>query len=290
MSDSGKEGKKQKDDSNKGSDNEEKEQEVKKEGPKKRDKKEEKQIQDLMDRIGKFDTSMESTDKKIIDNAKTRQEEKKKLMCEIDNLTKEIDPFLIKDDEKLNRKVKKEVDNALLVIMDKKYQAEQEVLELKKLLKDRNARIVQLEKENKELRLKNEELEDIAKGGTGRRRRTQEAEMNIPLHSQDAEGFERYQDEPVYDQPPSQDDEDDFWQEGKAAKQNYGNDNDLWIMGKKDTLPPTNMNAYNTPGGLASKAQPPGYGKSLPKRKGGYDPNDDMAFYGVGVKEGGRKV
>lgn len=179
----------------------------------------------------------------------------------------------------MNQKVKEEVENALLVIMDKKYKAEEEIKELKKLLKERNTKIFELEKENKQLKHRNEELEDIMKGGTGRAKRSTQENMRMAYQSQDAEGFDRAEEDPVYDQPPSQDDEDDFWQEGKA-KGGYNDGGDLWIMGNKDNLPGNNINAYNSPGG----AQPPGF-KSIPKRSQGYNGNDDMAFYGVGAKK-----
>ena len=95
----------------------------------------EKQIQGLIKRMSKFSENVESTDKKILDNARTRAEEKKKLLREIDRMKEEIDPYLEKDDEVLGEKVKVEVENALLIIMDKKIKAEEEVKELKKLLK-----------------------------------------------------------------------------------------------------------------------------------------------------------
>ena len=95
----------------------------------------EKQIQGLIKRMSKFSENVESTDKKILDNARTRAEEKKKLLSEIDRMKEEIDPYLEKDDEVLGEKVKVEVENALLIIMDKKIKAEEEVKELKKLLK-----------------------------------------------------------------------------------------------------------------------------------------------------------
>mmetsp|Transcript_33304 Transcript_33304/g.38235 ORF Transcript_33304/g.38235 Transcript_33304/m.38235 type:complete len:122 (-) Transcript_33304:64-429(-) len=120
------------------------------------------------------------------------------------------------------------------------------------------------------------------KGGTGRARRSVQENINVAMQSQDGYGFERADDDPIYDNPPSQDDEDDFWQEGKANKGNYGQDNNsLWIMGNKDALPPTDLNVYNTPG---IQAQPPGM-KSLPKRPQGYNAKEDMARYGVGAKK-----
>lgn len=250
------------------------------------DKAAQKRINDVMKRI---DQKLEKTDNNVTSNAKERQKEKQMLMNDIENMKKELDPYIEKDKEVLQQKVKVEVENALLVILDKKYKAEEEVEELKALLKDRNAKIYKLEQENKRLQQKNEELQDMLNGGTGRARKSQQEQYNV--RSQDGDGFERAPDEPVYDMPPSQDDDDDFWQEGKAAKRGYGdNENDLWIMGNKDNLNPTNMNAYNTPGGAGSKAQPPGFGKSIPKRPQGYNANDDMAFYGVGVTGAGRKI
>jgi hypothetical protein len=187
------------------------------------------------------------------------------------------------DNEVVNSKTKVETDNALLVITEMKLRAQNEVIELKKLLKVRGDKIYELEQENKRLMNRNRDLEDMMSGAPPRARQSQHEHIPEPMRSQDGEGFERAQDQPVYDQPPSQDDEDDFWQEGKAAKAPYGgNDNDLWIMGNKEALAGSNMNAYNTPGGIAGKSQGPGYGKSLPKRPQGVDQNDDMAFYGVG--------
>lgn len=148
------------------------------------------------------------------------------------------------------------------------------------MLRERNQKIYELEQENKKLRDRNFELEDIMKGGTGRPRQSTQQNMTMGMQSQD--GFDRAEvDEPIYDQPQSQDEEDDFWQEGKVNKGGYGNDNDLWIMGNKDNLPATNLNAYNPP---SMQAQPPGF-KSIPKRPQGYNANDDMAFYGVSAKK-----
>lgn len=243
----------------------------------------EKLVKGLVDRMSKFSTNVEEADKKILDNAHTRAEERKKLLSEIDKMKAEIEPYLEKDEEKLGEKVKVEVDNALLVIMDKKYKAEEEVKELKKLLRERNQKIYELEQENKALRGKAQDLEDTM-NGVPKKRSTQE-NINIAMQSQDG-NFDRAPEEenPIYDQPPSQDDEDDFWQEGKGAnKGGYGGGgDDLWIMGNKDNLPQSNLNAYNQPG---MGAQPPGY-KSIPKRPQGYNNgNDDMAFYGVGAKK-----
>eukprot|EP00343_Euplotes_focardii_P005991 CAMPEP_0205812624 /NCGR_PEP_ID=MMETSP0205-20121125/17116_1 /ASSEMBLY_ACC=CAM_ASM_000278 /TAXON_ID=36767 /ORGANISM="Euplotes focardii, Strain TN1" /LENGTH=85 /DNA_ID=CAMNT_0053093565 /DNA_START=3 /DNA_END=256 /DNA_ORIENTATION=- len=84
----------------------------------------------------------------------------------------------------------------------------------------------------------------------------------MAMQSQHNENFERADDVPVYDQPASQDDEEDFWQEGKGKQGNYDNDNDLWIMGNKNNLPESNVNAYNNSGG----AQKPEGFKSIPRR------------------------
>ena len=232
-------------------------------------------MDDLVNRLGKFSNTKEEQNKKIISNAKERQEEKKKLIAEIEKMKAEIDPYLIKDDAKIEEDVKVEVENALLIIMDKKIKAEQEVEELKKLLRERNRRIYELEQENKELKDRNWELEDIMKGGTGRVKRSVHENINIGPQSQDGEGFDRADEEPVYDNPPSQDDEDDFWQEGKGNKANYGNDNNLWIMGNKETT------INNTP---IISSQPAG-GKSLPKRPQGYNAKEELARYGVGAKK-----
>ena len=127
------------------------------------------------------------------------------------------------------------------------------------------------------------DLEDVMNGVPSRNKQSTQDNINMAIASKNGEGFDRAEEAPVYDQPQSQDDEDDFWQEGKGNKGNYGNgnDNDLWITGNKDNLPVSNLNAYNSPG---MQAQPPGY-KSIPKRPQGYNGNDDMAFYGVGAKK-----
>lgn len=243
--------------------------------------KQQKQVNQMIDRMNKVSTNMESYDKKMQDNAKNLTQERKMFLKEIETMKKELDPYIEKDKEKMGKQVKEEVENALLVIMEKKYAAEQEVTELKALLRDRNQKIYELEKENKHLRDRNFELEEIMNGGTGRARQSTQKHMNEAMQSQ--ENFDRADDYPVYDQPPSQDDEDDFWQEGKANKGGYGGgDNDLWIMGKKDNLPANNLNSYSA---QSSKAQPPGGFKSLPKRAQGYNANDDMAFYGVSAKK-----
>ncbi|CAI2378127.1 unnamed protein product [Moneuplotes crassus] len=241
----------------------------------------EKLVKGLVDRMSKFSTNVENADQKIIDNAHNRAEERKKLLGEIDKMKEELEPYLEKDEEKLGEKVKIEVDNALLIIMDKKYKAEEEVKELKKLLRERNQKIYELEQENKALKNKNQDLEDTLHGVP--KKRTTQDNINMAMQSQDGQ-FDRVQEEiPVYDQPQSQDDEDDFWQEGKGAnKGGYGGGDDLWIMGNKDNLPQSNLNAYNQPG---MPSQPPGF-KSIPKRPQGYNGgNDDMAFYGVGAKK-----
>lgn len=223
------------------------------------DPEQEKAVKKMMERVSKMSTTMEQADQKIIDNARNRAEERKKLLNEIEVMKNEIDPYLEKDKEVMEQKVKEEVENALLVIMDKKYKAEQEVEELKKLLRDRNQKIYELESENKKLKERNWELEDVLKGGTGRRKQSAPQDMmNAAYQSQDIDGFERADEDQVYDQPPSQDDDDDFWQEGK-----------------------TNINAYNPP---TIQVQPAGF-KSIPKRHQGYSANDDMAFYGVAAKK-----
>ena len=261
----------------------------KKETDPKIDEEKRKRIESVLKRLEKFNTTVEQADQNVIDNANQRKEERKKLFNEIETMEKELEPFREKDEQILNQKVKEEVESALLVIMDKKYKAELEIIELKKLLKDRNNKVFELEQENKRLVMRNSELEDIIKGVPPRAHQSQNEAMTAALQSQDG-GFDRAQDELVYDQPPSQDDEDDFWQEGKAAKAGYGgNDNDLWITGNNNNLPATNLNAYNASTNRRGKAQPPGFNKSIPKRAQGYDPNDDMAFYGVGVT-GARKV
>lgn len=243
----------------------------------------EKLVTALMARMSKFSTNVEEADQKILDNAHSRAEERKKLLGEIDKMKQEIDPYLEKDEEVMGQKVKVEVENALLVIMDKKIKAEEEVKELKKLLKERNNKIYELEQENKRLRGESQRLEDTLNGVPPKNKRSTQENIEMAMQSQNNDGFERAEEEPVYDQPQSQDDEDDFWQEGKGNKGAYAsnNDNDLWIMGNKDNLPASNINAYNTPG---MQAQPPGF-KSIPKRPQGYNANDDMAFYGVGAKK-----
>lgn len=241
----------------------------------------EKQVKSLIDRMSKFNTNVEETDKKILDNAHTRAEERKKLLGEIDRMKAEIDPYLEKDEEKLGEKVKVEVENALLVIMDKKFKAEEEIKELKALLRERNQKIYELEQENKALRGKNQDLEDTMNGVP--QKRTTQDNINMAMQSQNDQ-FDRAPEaeNPVYDQPPSQDDEDDFWQEGKAAKGGYGGDNDLWIMNNKEGAAQASMGAYNQPG-MGSQA--PGF-KSIPKRPQGIPGGqDDMAFYGVGAKK-----
>lgn len=259
--------------------------EDKKEDDDKLSAEQQKQVNKLVDRMGKFSTHMETAVNKIDHDKRSgdSQDDFKRM----ENMRKEIEPFLVRDDEKMGQEVKVEVENALLTIMDLKYKADQEVLELKKLLRDRNQKIFELEKENKQLKEHNLDLQDALNGGPGRAKRSTQQNINMAMHSQDGEGFDRADDDqqlydqPVYDQPPSQDDEDDFWQEGKAAKGGYGNENDLWITGNKDNLPTSNINAYNAPG---NKAQAPGF-KSIPKRPQGYNANEDMAFYGVGAKK-----
>jgi hypothetical protein len=184
----------------------------------------------------------------------------------------------------MHQKVKEEVENALLIIMDKKYKAEQEVVELKKLLRERNQKIYELEEENKQLKNRHNGHDGRTNEMSGRPRDSmqQDDNMHMAMQSQDAEGFDRAEEEPVYDQPPSQDDEDDFWQEGKQNKAGYGGDNDLWIMGNKSNMPPANNNASY--GATGASGQPPGF-KSIPKRPQGYNANDDMAFYGVAAKK-----
>lgn len=134
--------------------------------------------------------------------------------------------------------------------------------------------------ENKQLKDRNWELEDILKGVTGKPKRSAHENINVGPVSQDGEGFERADEEPIYDNPPSQDEEDDFWQEGKANKGNYGNDNNLWIMGTKEVAPSI-VGINNTP---IINAQQPG-GKSLPKRPQGYNAKEELARYGVGAKK-----
>ena len=217
---------------------------------------------------------------KILDNAHSRAEEKKKLLGDIEKMKQEIDPYLEKDEEVMGQKVKVEVENALLIIMDKKLRAEEEVKELKKLLKERNNKIYELEQENKKLKMKSQDLEDAMKGIPPKNKRSTQENIEMAMQSNN-DAFSRAAEEPVYDQPPSQDDEDDFWQEGKGNKGSYNNENDLWITSNKDNLPQSNLNSYNTP---AMQGQPPGF-KSIPKRPQGYNANDDMAFYGVGAKK-----
>jgi hypothetical protein len=238
-------------------------------------------VDDLVDRCNEFSTHVETTVNKIDEDIHSgdSQSDKQKL----ETIRKEIEPYLVRDDEKMGVEVKVEVENALLTIMGLKYKAEQEVIELKELLRNRNYKIYELEKENKEMREHNLELENVMKGGNGRAKQSTQQNINMAMQSQnDIDGFDRIdEDQPTYDQPPSQDDDDDFWHEGKAGRGGHGNDNDLWIMGNKDNLPSSNINSYNAPG---IPGQNPGF-KSIPKRAQGYNANDDMAFYGVGAKK-----
>jgi hypothetical protein len=238
-----------------------------------------KQVADLVNRCNEFSTHVETAVNKIDQDIKSGDSQSDKQRMEA--MKREIEPYLVRDDEKMGVEVKIEVENALLTIMGLKYKAEQEVIELKELLRNRNLKIYELEKENKEMREHNLELENVMKGGNGRAKQSTQQNINMAMQSQDGDRFDRIdEDQPTYDQPPSQDDDDDFWHEGKAGKGGYGNDNDLWIMGNKDNLPASNINSYNAPG----QGQNPGF-KSIPKRAQGYNANDDMAFYGVGAKK-----
>lgn len=79
----------------------------------------EKMVGKLVERMNKFSTSMEKADEKIIDNSRVSAEERKKLLSEITTMKAELDPYIEKDKEVMTQKVKEEVENALLIIMDK---------------------------------------------------------------------------------------------------------------------------------------------------------------------------